>query len=130
MTRDCDKHKHLTTSPAAVSYNQAVLEKTAHLFEAMGDPARLRLLVLLTQGELCVSEIAATTREGMSTISQRLKLLRSEGLVVSRREGKHIFYRLDDQHIAELITNALSHINEQLAVPANLRDTRVSQGVA
>jgi DNA-binding transcriptional ArsR family regulator len=78
----------------------------------MGDAPRLRLLELLKQGERCVTEIVASVNEKFSTVSQRLRLLRTEGLVVRRREGTHLFYSLADRHVAELIQNALAHAEE------------------
>jgi ArsR family transcriptional regulator len=78
----------------------------------MGDAPRLRLLELLAQGEWCVTEIVAAVNEKFSTVSQRLRLLRSEGLVARRREGTHIFYQLADRHVADLIYNAMAHAQE------------------
>jgi ArsR family transcriptional regulator len=94
------------------------LERTAQLFRAMGDVQRLRLLELLKHGERCVTEIVAAMNEKFSTVSQRLRLLRGEGLVVRRREGTHIYYALADRHVAELIQNARAHANELDGVPA------------
>jgi ArsR family transcriptional regulator, lead/cadmium/zinc/bismuth-responsive transcriptional repressor len=88
------------------------LQRAAALFRAAGDPARLALLSLIGAGERCVSELAELTGEQMSTISQRLKLLRSAQLVRRRREGKHIYYRLADAHVAALIHSALEHAAE------------------
>ncbi len=104
----------LKDSAATARVSEAVIEKTARLFEAAGEVARLRLLVLLSQGELSVTQIAAATDENLSTISQRLRVLRTEELITSRRDGKHIFYRLADNHVAELISNALNHVSEHL----------------
>ncbi len=95
------------------SYRPATYEKAASVFKALGDEARLRLLTLLIDNEMCVSQIAALNGEGLSTVSQRLKALRQEELVVSRREGKHIYYGLYDEHITGLILNALGHAGEE-----------------
>ncbi|MEJ1938254.1 metalloregulator ArsR/SmtB family transcription factor [Nostoc sp. NIES-2111] len=89
------------------------LESAARLFRAMGDTPRLRTLAMLSQGEACVSEIAALTGEELSTISQRLRVLRAENLLTRRRQGKHILYSLADQHVSGLIFNALAHATEK-----------------
>ncbi len=102
---DCD---HLAIAPTP-SAGTLALARAAAIFRACGDPERLRLLERLLHGEHCVSELAAASGEGLSTISQRLRLLRSEGIVGRRREGKHIFYTLSDRHVADLITNAIDH---------------------
>jgi ArsR family transcriptional regulator len=95
----------------------AALERTTRLFRALGDAPRLRLLHLLTQREWCVTEIVTALNEKFSTVSQRLRLLRSEGLVARRRQGTHIFYALSDRHVAELMHNALAHAAELEASP-------------
>lgn len=99
-------------SPAQDIPSAETLQRAAALFRAAGDPARLALLALISAGERCVSELAELTGEQMSTISQRLKLLRSAQLVRRRREGKHIYYRLADAHVAALIHSALEHATE------------------
>jgi DNA-binding transcriptional ArsR family regulator len=88
------------------------LARAAGIFRAAGDVARLRLLELLSHGELCVSDIAERTRDELSTISQRLRVLRAEGLVSRRRDGKHIYYSLADAHVADLLGAVLAHACE------------------
>jgi ArsR family transcriptional regulator len=84
----------------------------------MGDGSRLRILDLLKKRELCVTEIVSMVGEKFTTVSQRLKLLHNEGLVVRRREGNHIYYALADRHVVDLILNALAHAKELDADPA------------
>ncbi len=107
---NCHSHDHprkdrLTARPAD-------LERASRIFRALGDAPRLRLLELLMAGECCVTELVDASKEKFSTVSQRLRLLRSEGLVLRRREGTHIFYALADRHVADLIRNALDHAGE------------------
>ena len=83
--------------------------RAASLFRAVGDVARLRLLHLLARDEWCVSELAAHTGTKLSTLSQQLRLLFSERIVARRRDGKHIYYRLADEHVRELVGAALEH---------------------
>jgi ArsR family transcriptional regulator len=83
----------------------------------MGDAPRLKILELLKKDELCVTEIVAAANEKFSTVSQRLRILRTEGLIVRRRAGNHIFYALADRHVADLIANALAHAVELDAKP-------------
>ena len=106
-------HEHETGAPLTLS-DDSVAERAAAIFRAMGDPARLRLLErLAVGGERCVSEIAEASGTGMSTVSQRLRLLRAERLVARRREGKHIYYALADEHVGELIRAAIEHAAEE-----------------
>ena len=96
----------------ALVFRDEDYQTAAAMFAALGDPSRLKLIEYLSRGEACVSEIAAVYGESLSTISQRLKLLRSERLVKKRRDGKHIYYSLDDEHIEQLVRNALQHAEE------------------
>ncbi len=100
-------HKHPLRS---VDVSEEALERAARLFRAIGDPPRLRLLTVLARGEACVSELAGG--EQLSSVSQRLRILRGEEIVSRRREGKHIYYALADEHIASLVENALAHAAE------------------
>jgi DNA-binding transcriptional ArsR family regulator len=114
----CKVGDHRQPEPLAPVPGAECLERTAQLFRAMADSQRLRLLELLKHGERCVTEIVAAVNEKFSTVSQRLRLLRGEGLVSRRREGTHIFYALADRHVAELIQNARAHADELAAHPA------------
>lgn len=108
----CREEEHsgvpATFSPASgESFGRA-----ARMLHAAGDEARLRLMIRLSENEMCVTEIAAESGEGMSTVSQRLKILRGEGLVVGRREGKHVYYSLADRHVYDVILSILAHADE------------------
>lgn len=93
-------------------YDARARERAVRLFKALGDEARLRTLEMLVGRDACVSELAEASGEQISTVSHRLRLLRSEGLVSRRREGRHIYYSLADKHVFELIQNALEHASE------------------
>jgi len=93
-------------------YDDEARARAVRLFKALGDEARLRTVEMLVEREACVSEIAEATGEQLSTVSHRLRLLRSEGLVNRRREGRHIYYSLADRHVYELVQNALEHAVE------------------
>ena len=86
-----------------------MLQASAGMLQAGGDPERLRILELLLSGEYRVSEIAARTGAEMSTASQRLRVLLQENLVKRRRAGRDMFYRLADCHVDKLIRNVLDH---------------------
>ncbi|MEM9693116.1 MAG: metalloregulator ArsR/SmtB family transcription factor [Myxococcota bacterium] len=88
------------------------LDDAAALFRALGDPERLRLLCRLALAEACVSELAAESDQGLSTVSQRLKQLRAERLVSRRREGKHVYYAAFDHCVVDIVRRALDHIGE------------------
>lgn len=106
----CEVHDHRSAQPCLVPDEQR-LARTAVLFKALGDPARLALLYQLREGERCVGDLVAEGQK-LSTVSARLQTLLNARLVVRRRDAKHLFYRLADQHVVELIENALAHADE------------------
>lgn len=83
----------------------------AELFKVFGDSTRIRILYeLLRSEELCVFHLAERLSMGQSAISHQLRILRSAGLVRPRRDGKTVFYSLDDDHVREIIEAGMSHI--------------------
>ncbi len=89
------------------------IEAMAALFKAMGEPGRLRILWALTEGEMCVCDLAALLGNSESAVSHQLRLLRQLALVSHRRQGQVLYYRLNDDHIHTLIHMALDHIREE-----------------
>lgn len=88
------------------------LNKVSEFFRIMGDNTRLNILIALSHRELCVSELVETLNISQSTISHQLKLLRTANLVKNRRDGRTIYYSLDDEHIANIVAMAIEHANE------------------
>jgi ArsR family transcriptional regulator, lead/cadmium/zinc/bismuth-responsive transcriptional repressor len=105
----CDSHAPHTHP---VHRSDAVMDRAAVLGAALGDPARLRLLELLLDGRHCVSELAEESSSALSTVSQRLKVLTAARLVHRRREGRHIYYTLADDHVRELLHALFDHASE------------------
>ena len=98
--------------PPAPLPSRAQIEAAAEIFRALGDPERLRLLLRLAEGEACVSELAEDEGEKITTVSARLKTLSMVRLVRRRREAKHVFYALADEHVLPLVRNAIDHAAE------------------
>ncbi len=78
------------------------LEKTARVFHALSDPTRLNLVALLRGGERCVCELTEALEAGQSRLSFHLKTLKDAGLVLDRREGRWVYYRLNQEKVEEL----------------------------
>lgn len=83
----------------------------ADLFKAMGDPNRVRILYALSKAELCVCDLSALLNMSQSAVSHQLRLLRNMRLVKYRRQGRMVFYSLDDDHIYRLFAEGLNHID-------------------
>ena len=86
----------------------------AETFRALGDPTRVRILDALSHEELCVCDLAAVLSLSQSAVSHQLRLLRSLRLVKARREGRMVFYSLDDRHVVDLLQQGLRHVEEAM----------------
>lgn len=85
----------------------------AELFKAFGDYTRARILFALSVHELCVCALAEVLDMSQSAISHQLRLLRAAKLVRYRKEGKNVFYALDDDHVRNLIRQGIDHVREE-----------------
>lgn len=86
-------------------------QRLAEIFKILGDPTRIKLLALLTSGEMRVSDIAEALSMGQSAISHQLRVLRNARLVKFRKEGKEAWYSLDDDHVVRLMRQGLDHVS-------------------
>lgn len=85
----------------------------AETFRTLGDPTRVRMLDALAHGERCVTELAGLIGMSESAVSHQLRLLRNLRVVKSRREGRLVFYAMDDRHILTLFRQGLRHVQEK-----------------
>jgi len=88
-------------------------EEISHLFKALGDETRIKIVYALAQGELCVHDAAQVIDSSVATASYHLRLLKNMGLARSRRQGKMIFYALDDPCVQIIIGTALEHFRHR-----------------
>ena len=79
-------------------------------FKVMGDGTRLKILIALINGEFCVSELADILNMSQSAVSHQLKALRNAKLIRSRRDGRMIYYALDDDHIKDILDESMIHV--------------------
>mgnify|MGYP001048264750 CR=1 FL=1 len=84
----------------------------ADMFRIVGDSTRLKILYALRWGELCVCDISAVVNMSQSAVSHQLRVLKQGRVVRNRREGKVVYYALDDMHIVEILEMAMEHILE------------------
>ena len=85
----------------------------AEIFKALADPTRVRILHALSHAELCVGDLAAVLEMSESAVSHQLRLLRSLRVVRARREGKQVYYALDDEHVTRLFQLSLEHLGHE-----------------
>jgi DNA-binding transcriptional ArsR family regulator len=106
--------EHADEAPAYVVLHNLVDEETAsrlaEIFKALSDVTRVRILAALRQAELCVGDLARCLNMEQSAVSHQLRLLRQLRLVRARRQGRHVYYTLDDEHIYNLFLQGLDHV--------------------
>ena len=91
---------------------EEMLYDLADLFKVLGDSTRIRILRVLYNGELCVSDIAQVLGMTTSAVSHQLRVLKQSRLVKFRRDGKTIYYDLDDDHVFSILKQGMEHIQE------------------
>ena len=89
-----------------------VVQALADTFRILGDPTRVRIVDALAEGELCVCDIAEQVGISESAVSHQLRLMRGMRIVRGRREGRCVYYTLDDQHVLDLFQQGLRHVSE------------------
>lgn len=92
--------------------------RLAATFHVLSDSGRVRLIAALLEGELCVCDLAAVTGLSQTAVSHNMRLLRASRLVKNRKQGRNVYYSLDDPHIRLLLDLGLQHIAEE---PINTR---------
>lgn len=116
MDRDCCTTNHVNEETLARIRSQWPDEEDlfalAELFRALGDATRIRILAALAGRELCVCELMELLGMKQSSVSQHLRVLRERRLVRHRKEGRSVYYRMDDEHIEALYRTGLAHMEE------------------
>ena len=92
---------------------EELLYDLAEFFKVFGDSTRIKIICALFQSEMCVGDLANVLEMTQSAISHQLRVLKQARLVKNRREGKVIYYSLDDNHIKGIFDQGLHHINEK-----------------
>ena len=92
---------------------EETLYDLAELFKVFGDSTRIKILWALDEAEMCVCDIAFLLNMTQSAISHQLRVLKQAELVKSRREGKIVFYYLEDEHVKQIFDQGLIHISEE-----------------
>lgn len=99
-----------SSRPVPTTLDPDVAARVAELFKVLADPARLRLVSVLAGGEEPVHRLSEMLGMSQPAVSHHLRVLRVMRLVAYRREGRHIYYRLDDHHVEALFRQALAHV--------------------
>jgi DNA-binding transcriptional ArsR family regulator len=90
--------------------DELVAAQVAELFSALGDMSRIRIIALLSEDEMSVGRLAERVGLSQSAVSHHLRHLRQMRLVRTRKDGRHVYYHLDDEHITEIFQRGLEHV--------------------
>ena len=107
-----ERNAEMTASELDTLADDEVLYDLAELFKVFGDTTRMKILYALFESELCVNDIALRLSMTPSAVSHQLRILKTSKLVKFRRDGKTVFYSLDDDHVRSMIAMGLEHITE------------------
>ena len=99
--------------PINASINEQMAERVASLFESLSDPTRVRIISILTAGEVNVGDLVQAMGLSKSAISHQLRGLRDKRVVRTRKQGRQVFVTLDDEHINLLFQLGLDHIRHE-----------------
>ena len=92
--------------------DEEILYDVAELFKVFGDSTRIKIICVLFESEMCVYDLAATLEMTQSAISHQLRILKNANLVKFRRDGKMIYYSLDDEHVQQIFDAGYKHVIE------------------
>lgn len=114
-TADCCDQFDPTVPEGREALREKIVEVAglSELFKALADETRIRILYLLSLQELCVCDIAEIMEMSLPAVSHHLRLLKMMRIVKYRRDGKNVYYSLDDHHVLGLIQLALEHYEEE-----------------
>ncbi len=93
--------------------NEILIAEVADLFKIFGDSSRIKILYTMQNGKICVSDIADSVNMTQSAVSHQLRLLKQSNLVKAQKEGKIVYYSLDDDHVKSILDVGMEHIIER-----------------
>ncbi|MGL4761706.1 MAG: ArsR/SmtB family transcription factor [Sarcina sp.] len=105
-------HSEVVSNVKSKLPQEEILYDLAELFKVFGDSTRIKILCSLFEAEMCVCDIAVTLGMSQSAVSHQLRVLKNAKLVRFRRDGKVVYYSLDDNHVKQIFNAGLQHITE------------------
>ncbi|WP_424689349.1 ArsR/SmtB family transcription factor [Halarcobacter ebronensis] len=110
MNNECCDHSNEVEKVKETLINEETLYDVAELFKAFADTTRIKIISVLKEEELCVGAISELINVSQSAVSHQLRVLKNSKIVKPRREGKQMYYSLDDEHIKKIYDMGLEHI--------------------
>ena len=108
----CCEDENFVSQVQDAMESQEIFDLLADFYKIFGDPTRLKVLTALMQGEMCVGTITEVLEMTQSSVSHQLRILKNARLIKSRKEGKWVYYSINDNHVKTIYEMGLSHIKE------------------
>lgn len=108
-----DVHSDIVELVRARMMSEPEIAGLSSLFKILGDPTRIRIVCALSQTEMCVCDLSSALGMTKSAVSHQLNTLKQGKLVKYRRDGKNVFYSLDDAHVNSILAIAMEHIRHK-----------------
>lgn len=107
-----DEHSDESAARAvmALMLDAKTANEVSELFKALADPTRIRIISILAHTEMCVGDLCIALEMSQPAVSYQLRILRTLRIVRARKDGKHVFYTLDDEHVYQLYHQGVNHI--------------------
>lgn len=105
-----EKHEEIVQRAQKTMPTEEEFERMSLAFKALSEPCRLRILFALRHGELCVMHVVEAAGGQQSAVSHQLRLLKANGIVKARREGRNVLYSLADEHVTAVIELTCAHL--------------------
>lgn len=110
--KKCERKEHETRASLAkrTELSEGEIERICNAFKVLGEPSRMKIVLALTGGELCVYHILEAVGGTQSGISHQLRVLKDNRILKARREGQNVLYSIADEHIMEIVAMGKAHI--------------------
>jgi ArsR family transcriptional regulator, lead/cadmium/zinc/bismuth-responsive transcriptional repressor len=105
-------HKDVIDAAKKIMHDYLCYDELSEFFKGFTDPARLKILTALSHSEMCVCDLVELLQMSQPAVSHHLRQLKSTRIIKFRKEGKFVYYSLDDNHISEILNSGLNHIKE------------------
>lgn len=108
-----NEHEEIIERVKKNCFKQSLMNDICNLLKILGEPSRLKIILALSEGEMCVYHIVQAVNSNQSAVSHQLRILRENKVIKSRRIGQNIVYSLDDEHIMQIINLVKTHVEEE-----------------
>ena len=111
--KDCkheQEHQAAVERAKGAELSTEIVAKVCNIFRILGEPSRMKIVLALTKGELCVFHIVEACGGTQSAVSHQLRVLKDNGIVKARRDGQNVVYSIADEHVWEIVEMGVAHI--------------------